>query len=178
MRVLRALPWSLLLVAFVFALATWSALPDAIPMRINSRGEAANLVAKGFWPWFGLPIVALVTHLLLYGIGRIAPDHPELFNHPEKERFLKIPREFQAPVIAELRGMMDVVSVGVVVTILVVQWLLWRVATGHVAQGALTFALIAAALILPAVLLFLSRVNRAVDQAERTWREAEGRLSR
>ncbi len=172
MRILRALPWVLLFVSFVFAVATWTSLPDTIPMRINARGEASRMVARSFWPWFGLPIVALVTHWLMYGIGLLLPNRPELFNHPEKERFLKIPRAFHGPVLAEMRALLDVASASVVLTILLVQWILWRVAIGTPMPGATALVLVAAALMGPVILLFLPRISSAVDRAERAWRDA------
>ena len=172
MRILRAVPWVLVLLLFVFAIATWSSLPEMIPMRLNSRGEGARMVAKSFWPWFGLPIVALATHWLMFGVGLLLPKRPELFNHPEKKRFLQIPRAYHPPVITEMRGLLDAASVGVLLTILLAQWILWRVAMGNPVQGATAILLVSAALITPAILLFLPRISRAVDQAERAWRDA------
>jgi hypothetical protein len=62
--------------------------------------------------------------------------------------------------------------VGVLLTILLVQWIIWRVAMETPVQGATAMVLVAAALMAPAILLFLPRLSRAVDQAERAWRDA------
>jgi hypothetical protein len=172
MRILRALPWVLLLVSFVFALATWSSLPETIPMRLNSRGEVSRLVAKSFWPWFGLPLVALGSHWLMYGVGLLLPKHPALFNHPEKERFLKIPRAFHGPVIAEMRTLLDAASGGVVCTIVLVQFILWRAAVGTPVATATARGLGVAALKAPVILLFLPRSTPAGGEAERAWQAA------
>jgi uncharacterized membrane protein len=172
MRTLRVLPWSLLVTLFVFAAATWGSLPDEVPMRLNAAGEAVSTVAKTYLSWFGLPLIALGTHLLLFWIGRLLPAHPHLFNHPEKERFLKLPPSWRAPVIVEMQGLLDLTSVAAMVTMLIVQWSLWQTARGTPSAYAIPLVILSAVSITPMVLIYSSRIGTAIDAANKRWQAA------
>lgn len=172
MRPLRVLPWSLLVALFVFAAATWGVLPDLVPTKINGSGEGTHLVARSLWSWFGMPIFGLATHLLLAGLGALAPRHPEMLNHPDKARLLRLPRAYQAPAIAELRGLLDLTSTSVMVTFLLVQWMLWRVASGRPSPLALPLVLVSAVLTTPAILIYSTRIGTAIEASEKRWHEA------
>jgi len=172
MRILRVLPWSLLLALFVFAAATWGSLPDEVPMRLNAAGEATSSVAKTYFSWFGLPLIALGTHLLLYGLSRLLPSHPHLFNHPDKERFLRLPPAWRASVIVEMQGLLDLTSVAVMVTMLIVQWSLWQTARGTPAAYAIPLVILSTVLITPMVLIYSSRIGTAIDAASKRWQAA------
>lgn len=91
-------------------------------MHLNAAGEATGFVAKTYWVWFGLPLIALGTHLLLFWLGRLIPSRPHLLSHPEKERLVRLPPAWRAPVMVEVRGLLDLTSAAVLVTMLIVQW--------------------------------------------------------
>jgi uncharacterized membrane protein len=168
-RILRLLPWTMVLAAFLFALGTWKALPAEIPMGIDARGNADRLTEKLVWSWFGLPMLALGTVALLAGLRALMPRRPELFNHPEKERFLKLPAAYRGQVFEEIGSILDVTATFVGLTVLEVQFILFRAASSRPVTAALPILLVTTILIAPAVLLMLTRVNAAVERAERQW---------
>jgi uncharacterized membrane protein len=171
-RVLRVLPWFLVLASVVVAIITWDALPDQISMKIDFQGNPTRLRDKVFWSWFGLPLLALGTVGLLSGLRALMPRYPELFNHSEKERFLRLPNAYRAPVFDALGAILDVTSLWVGLTVLEVQILLFRAGMGHRITWAMPVVLITGLAITPIVLLMLSRVTSAVELAERDWAAA------
>jgi uncharacterized membrane protein len=168
-RVLRLLPWAMVLATFLFALGTWNALPPEIPMGIDAQGNAERLTKKLIWSWFGLPMLALGTVALLAGLRALMPRRPELFNHPEKERFLKLPPAYRGKVFEELGSILDVTACFIGVTVIEVQFVLFRAAMGQPVSAALPILLVSTILVAPAVLLMVTRVNAAVESAERQW---------
>jgi uncharacterized membrane protein len=159
----------MVLASFGLAYGTWGALPTEVPLGLDASGNAERLTEKIFWSWFGLPVLALATVGLLAGLRALMPRHPELFNHPEKDRFLKLPESFRGPVYLELGAILDVTAIFVGLSVIEVQFLLFRAGTGRPTTMALPILLITTLLILPAVLLMLTRVNSAVEVAERRW---------
>lgn len=174
MRIFRFVALGLVVASFAFAAATYGALPERVPMRLGFDGEVTRTSARSPLAWFGLPIVALLTFALLQWVSSLLPRRPELFNFPDKERFLRMPREYHAPVVHEMRGVLDVTAALTLLVVLLVQLLLWRVAQGR-APGALAVGPWLGIAILPMFLVFLARVTNAVDRQERLWREREGK---
>jgi len=168
-NVLRLLPWVLVVFAFAFALATWSDLPAEIPMRLRADGSASRLTERSFWAWFGLPLTALATVGLLSGVRALIPSHPELFNHPEKARYLALPIAYRAPAAAELGTILDATGLLVMIVIIEVQLFLFATAMGRPIGAATPIILITAAMTAPSVLVLMTRVSSAVDSAERRW---------
>lgn len=172
MRILRVMPWGLLLALFVFAAATWTTLPAEVPMRLNADGSASVQVAKTYLSWFGLPLIALATQLLLFWLSRLLPSRPELFNHPEKERLLRLPSAWRAPVMVEITGLLDLTGAAVMVTMLIVQWSLWLTARGTPAAWSIPLVVVSSVAITPMVLIYSSRIGTAIDAADKRWRAA------
>ena len=168
-RVLRVSPWIFVFASAVVAFVTWDLLPDQISMKVDLHGNPTRLRDKVLWSWFGLPLLAFATVGLLSGLRTLMPRYPELFNHPEKERFLRLPNAYREPVFAALGSILDVTSLLVALTVLEVQVLLFRAGTGHPITWAMPIILITALAMAPVVLLMLSRVSAAVDLAERDW---------
>lgn len=173
MRQFRFIALGLAIASFAFAAATYGGLPERVPMRLTLDGEVTRSTARSPLAWFGLPAVALLTFALLQWVSSLLPRQPELFNFPDKERFLRLPREYHAPVVEEMRGVLDVTAALTLLVLVLVQLLLWRVAHGR-APGALAAGPWLGLAILPVLLLCLTRVNAAVDRQERRWREREG----
>jgi hypothetical protein len=98
------------------------------------------------------------------------PRRPHWFNFPDKERFLALPPAYQAPVIEKMRFMLDVAALGVVVTFLSVQLMMWRSATGQ-PLGALRLLPFAGVLLTPLLLLLVLRVQDATERQEKRYRE-------
>ena len=79
-------------------------LPDRYPIHFNMRGEPDGW-ASGTFEWFLLPLIATFTVLLILTIGRLARSSPQLWNVPEKKRFLALTPEQQSAFhVSEVRG--------------------------------------------------------------------------
>jgi uncharacterized membrane protein len=167
MPLTRILGYAILAAHVVFAVAVWGGLPDRIPMHLDLGGNVTREGARTLLSWFLLPAIAVATVALVQGIGRLLPAKPHLFNFPEKERFLRLPRERQGPVIAEMRTMLDIVVIEVAGIMLAVQVHLWRVAHGESSTLMPLLLVVAGVVLTPLALLRLGRVSEAVEQAER-----------
>lgn len=172
MTALRILPWALLAALFAFSIGTYGGLPPEIPTHINSAGEPTNVVAKSIGKWLLLPIVALGVQALMAGISAILPKRPDLFNFPEKERLLTLPPAYQAPAVAWMRVVLDISALMTLLIMGYVQWLLWRTALGHRESAGMAVILVGTILMLPAILIVVSKVNDATIEGERRWKEA------
>ena len=170
LRLLRILPWAILTVHLIFAFAIFPSLGPEIPTHLDFAGKVTRVRTTSWLKWFGLPMIGAATLLLLQGIGAALPRHPQLFNFAEKERFLKIPRAYHGPIIALMRATLDLTGMIVALIFLVVHLMLWRAGNGkapaemHIAVFVLSIGT------LPLVLLMTSKINTAVEDAERRWK--------
>lgn len=168
----RALPWIVLLGLLVFAAATYAGLPDDLPTKISGRGVITQTAPKSVVNWFALVGIAALTQGFLTWLTVLLPAKPELFNFPEKERFLKLPAEYQRPVIARMQFALDIIAAGTMLLMSYVQWLLWRTAMGQSQGGGLVGIIVFTVCIGPAALLLVSRVSAEVDVQAARAREA------
>jgi uncharacterized membrane protein len=175
MRILRILPWALLAVHLIFAIAIFPSLGPEIPTHLDFAGKVTRTRSTSWPEWFGLPMIGVATLLLLQGVGAILPRRPELFNFAEKERFLKIPRAYHGPVIALMRATLDLTGVIVALTFLFVQVMLWRAGDGKAPEWMNITVLVFPIGTLPMILLLTSKINTAVEDAERRWKADESR---
>ncbi len=169
MNALRILPWALLLGLFAFSVGTFRSLPPEIPTHVNAAGEPTTLVPKGVGKWMLLPLVALGVQAMLAGLAALLPRRPDLFNFPEKARLLALPPPYRAPAVAWMRVVLDVTAVLMMLIMGYVQWMLWRTALGHRETAGLVVIMLSSVLMLPAILLLVSKVNEATLEAERKW---------
>lgn len=169
---LRRIAWSMIALLLLFAGASYAGLPDQIPTKVDLNGNVVRIAAKSLGGWFLLPLIALAVHLLVAGVGALIPSRPHLFNFPEKERILSLPREFQGPVIIEMQTMLDIVLLGTNTLMLVIQFQLWRTALGQHSSGLLLATLIIPVLLTPLTLLRLSRITTVLEHEEKRWKDA------
>ncbi len=175
LRLLRILPWAILAVHLIFAVAIYPSLGPEIPTHLDFAGKVTRTRPTSWLEWFGLPMIGVATLLLLQGIGAILPRQPQLFNFAEKERFLKIPRAYHGPVIALMRATLDLTGVIVALTFLFVHVMLWRAGDGDPLAGMHIVILVLSVGTLPLILLMTSKINTAVEDAERRWKADESR---
>lgn len=142
MRVLRAISLALIVASVTFAVVT---------RELGLGG--LNLLLFGLFQWISWSL----------------PRKPHLFNFPEKERFLALPAEYRAPVVAEMRLLMEVVTLTTVAMLLMIQWLMWYKSTGR-SLGSLELLPHLAFLLTPLTLVFLLRVTAATERAEKRWK--------
>ena len=172
MNATRSLPWVLCLGLVTFSVAVFGGLPAELPTKISAAGVIVRTVPKSLFHWFLLPGVAVLTQALLTGIALALPRNPALFNFAEKEEFLKLPREYQVPVVEQMQIALDLISVLVMLAMCFVQWMLWRTALGHPQPMASVILIVGAVLTAPVALLMLTRVSRAFEEQQKRWRAA------
>lgn len=166
------LPWALLVALLALTLGTYSTLPEQIPTHLDMGGAVTRSVPRSLGRWLLLPLVALATHGLLAGVRAVLPRRPDLFNFPEKERLLRLPKRFQEAAVAEMQRVLDLTSSFTLLVLGYVQWILWNSAHGARGGSAVIPLLVAVVLFVPLVLLLTLRVNSATLDGERRWREA------
>lgn len=171
---LRILPWAIWAAMLVFSVATYADLPAEIPQHLNAAGEIARSVERTWMSWMLLPMIAAATQALLTWLTLLLPSKPDLFSFPEKERFLKLPRAYQGDAIVWMQVTMDILASGTMLLLFAVQVILWRTALGHPSKNTLPFLMVGTIVFIPLALILTSRVNAAVETAERKWRAATG----
>jgi multisubunit Na+/H+ antiporter MnhC subunit len=94
----------LLLLALYFAAAAllWPTLPGRVPIHFDFAGRPTTWARTSMLSWFGLPLITAAMTLFLYGMGRASNSAPELWNIPEKKRFLALSPATRAPIVAYL----------------------------------------------------------------------------
>lgn len=171
---LRILPWAIWAGMLVFSVATYAGLPAEIPRHLNSAGEATRSVTRSWMSWMLLPLIAAATQAFLTWLTLLLPSKPDLFSFPEKERFLKLPREYQGDAIVRMQTTMDIIASFTMLLLFAVQVILWRTALGHPSKNTLPFLMVGTIAFIPLALVLTSRVNEAVDAADKRWRAATG----
>ncbi len=172
MMVLRLLPWALCLALVFFSVATYSSLPAAIPQHLNTAGEVTRTAATTWVSWMLLPLVAVAIQGLMTGLTLLLPKRPDLFNFPEKERFLKLPLEYRGDVIPRMQQTMDALGALTVLVLFGVQVMLWRVALGHSPSNVFPILILCTVVFLPAALVLTARVSSATEEAHKKWSAA------
>jgi len=175
LRLLRILPWAIVAVHLLFAIAIYPSLGPTVPTHLDFAGQVTRTRPTSWVEWFGLPMVGVATLVLLQGIGALLPTRPQLFNFPEKERFLKIPRAYHGPVLALMRATLDLTGVIVTVIFLLVHVMLWLAGDGEAPASMHVAILLLSVGTLPMILVVTSKINTAVEEAERRWKEDEAR---
>lgn len=169
MRQLRFVSWALMVAMLGFVVATYAGLPGEIPVDLDGGGDPTRVEATTPMAWFTLSGITLLTFGTLQVVSMLLPKRPHLFNFPDKDRFLALPAEYRAPVIVEMQIVLEVCTIGTLVTLWLVQLLMWRKAMG-VDAGLLEVAPVFGFLIAPVVLAMLTRVSSATEREERRWK--------
>lgn len=171
---LRILPWAIWAALVVFSIATYAGLPAEIPRHLNAAGAITGSVERSWMSWMLLPLIAAAVQGFITWLTLLLPSQPELFNFPEKERFLKLPAAYRGDVIARMQETMDVIGALTMLALFAVQIVLWRSALGHASKSTLPLMLVGTVVFIPVALLLTLRVNSATEVAERKWKAATG----
>jgi uncharacterized membrane protein len=122
----------LLLGAFFAGSAmVYPTLPERIPMHFGLSGRPDRWEARSFLSWFALPLIAAAVAGFLELASRYSVRHPQLWNVPDKRRFLELDPEARAPIIAHLQDFMAMVGMMSTALMMLVQFSIYRFATGH-----------------------------------------------
>lgn len=98
------LNWMLLLLHGAVAVLAWSTLPRRIPVHFDFGGALDAWARTSLVSWFGLWVIAVALSILLHVVS--THGSLELWNMPEKERFLRLTAQQRAPVLELLHSFM------------------------------------------------------------------------
>lgn len=166
MRLMRLGAWLVLSFHIVCAVLAYGALPPEIPTHIAFDGTPGSFAPRSLGSWFLLPAIAVAMQLLLEAIARALPGRPQLFNFPEKARFLALPPAHRTPVITEMVGVLDLAAFGVQAILLLVLGMLWDAAIGASSTSGSLLLLIGGVALTPALMLRIRRVSLTVAREE------------
>lgn len=154
---------NLLLLGALFAgsLMVYPRLPERIPMHFDLSGQPDAWERRSLAAWLMLPVIAAGTALLLEVASRVSVRNPQLWNVPDKPRFLALTPEERAPIIHRLQNFMGLVGVTVTVVMMMVQASVYLAAM-EPAPRLPGYAL--AAIVLPMGVLLVAglRLNRSI----------------
>lgn len=106
---LAVLPVLILLCLWVYTIASYSALPDPMPIHFDAAGTPDAWAAKSWGAALVLPIIATVVWALLEGTNQVfirTKDPAKLINIPAKKKDLYTPAELEAIRTFTVRSML------------------------------------------------------------------------
>ena len=125
---LRLLNLLLLAALWAASAAVYPRLPEQIPTHFNLAGTPDAWSPRTLLTWFMLPLIATALVAFLGFMGRVAETRPELWNVPEKGKFLDLAPEARAPIVARLRSFMACMGIGTTAVLAIVQAQVYLVA--------------------------------------------------
>jgi uncharacterized membrane protein len=111
--------------------AAYPHLPERIPIHFDFAGNPDAWASTTLLSWFMLPLFATGLAGFLLVLGRLSEYRPELWNIPEKQRFLALSAEARAPIVARLRTFMALVAVLTTALMGTMQVEVFLIATGQ-----------------------------------------------
>lgn len=172
MQPLRLAAWGVVLGVFVAAILSYSSLPPEIPANVDLAGDVTRRVPKSLASWFLIPVLTLVLQILMVVWRAKLPRHPEWFNFPEKEEFLRLPDAYRGPVVVQMQWMMDAIALLIQLLLAAVYVLVWMSTRGHASSVTVIVPIVMSVMTAPLVFLLLTRVTNAVDEQKKQWRAA------
>lgn len=169
MRFLRLVGWVGVALLLAGTVVSYPQLPATIPQHIDAGGKPGNFVARSPLAWGWPVLLTLLLMILNEGLRAWLPKKPELFNFPGKEQLLRLPAEYRGEVVVRMQHFLDLMSVQLVVTFALVQWMQWRGAHGANSEALTVMLIVGPSLFMVVVGLFLSGMQGAVDEAERRY---------
>ncbi len=172
-RVMVALLAGICAVHLVFALMSYSSLPEKIPMHFNAAGVPDAFASRGVGSWFLLWFVSAGMGLLFTAFSLTLHTMPERYlSLPRKQAFLALPAAAKSRVWA-----VAAFHILVFIAIFMLVFFVAHVSTALVARGALDrlpvwwlLPGLVASIVQTVVLTvrLLDVVNREIDEHERS----------
>ena len=134
------------------SLWVWPDLPDRIPGRVDFSGRVTRWSDPSLWSWLLLPLVAVGTAALQYGIAALLDERPHLFNTLEKDRFLQLPPERQRPIIRLMKRFLHESATVLILLMAAHQWLRYHAAVNADTGNETMMLLVVSAFLMPLVL--------------------------
>lgn len=168
MRRLDYLNLLLLSILVAASLQAWPTLPERFPRHFDARGVADAWAAKSVWAWFMLPALGAFILLLLQVTARATERRPSLLNIPSKKQFLALPPDEQAPILREMRVLMQLLGTMILLLFGTIQLATYRAALGQSVQTLMLVVLVGSVASGPVLaIVMLVRTNRLVGEAYR-----------
>lgn len=168
MTINRVLNIGLLVLLFAGSALVWPELPERIPAHYGANGVIDRWTETTLLSWFAMPLVALATSALLYGVAAFSARSVERINMPGKERLLVLPPERQQAVLQRLRGGIELLALPTTIIFCIIQFANYRAASGLETRGLMTAVLVIAMAGSPLLaILLIVRVQREIDRQTR-----------
>lgn len=125
----RLVNLALLALFFVGSLTAYDRVPGRFPAHFDLAGNPTRWDARSLVSWMMLPLVAAGITLLLVGLSRWSGRRPDLWNVPDKKRFLALSPEARRPIVHRLERFVEQVNTIGIVILMAVQWAIFHAAT-------------------------------------------------
>lgn len=172
MHPLRLTAWGIVLGGVVAAMLTYPNLTAEVSGSVAVSGADSGRAPTTPGSWFLLPGLMVILQLLFMALRDRLPRHPESFNFPDKDDFLRLPDEFRGPVLLQMQWLIDAVAVLVQFSLVMVFALVWYSSTGRESGGLMLIPLLMGVMTTPLVFLLLTRVTNALEAQTKEWRAA------
>ncbi|HEX2079005.1 MAG TPA: hypothetical protein VHG08_14880 [Longimicrobium sp.] len=100
-------------------------------MHFDVAGRPDRWEDRSFLSWFALPLIATAVAGFLELASRYSVRHPQLWNVPDRRRFLELDPAARAPIVAQLQDFMAMTGMMGTALVMLVQFSIYRYATGH-----------------------------------------------
>lgn len=124
--------------------------------------------------WMTLPLIAVGTVLLMYGVGALLPRRPQSFNIPDKDKLLELPPPLQRWVIGGTVNMLHVLTLTMLIMFCGIQYGTWEAAHTGADSPMIVASVLFSLVVTPFVTIALLIVSqRRIDRAWRAYQAAE-----
>lgn len=106
----RLLNFLLLGALFAGSVMVYPRLPERFPIHFDLSGQPDGWQDRSLVSWLMLPAIAAGMAGLLELATRFSEDNPQLWNVPDKQRFLALTPAERAPVVERLKNFMAMVG--------------------------------------------------------------------
>jgi len=172
---IRRLQLVLLGLFFAGAAIGWPHLPPRIAIHFGFSGRPDRWVSTTWMAWFGLPLLAVAMTLFLLGIDKLLQRSPQMWNVPDKARFLRMSTAEREPIEAAVHRLVAWCAVLITCSFIGAELEMYRSARAGALPGWVVQLLVWAPAILVLVLAF--RMNRFIREEIRRGSATRGRAS-
>ena len=127
----RGLQYGLLAGYFALTALLYPKLPARFPRHFNGAGNADGWAGKSLTAWFALPVIAVLTIAFMGWVTRLASSNPNLWNVPEKQKFLALTPEQRRPIVQLMSSFITGVNCAIIILFISMQYAMYQVATGR-----------------------------------------------
>jgi uncharacterized membrane protein len=160
---------------WLFSLWAYPNLPDRYPVHFDFAGNPNRWVAGSSPEWFLVPGIATFLNAMFIGIALTLPRTPvEIMSLPNKDKFLKLPRDKQVALLSQFGQMFLVIVLGLNILLGGVQGMIYAVAQGSAKTLNAAPLLVIPVLIFVVLLVWSVKITRNIRRASDDW-EARGK---